>query len=116
MSKSIKLKNNTYIDSTGIVYNRTTLNNKLYAINEQIRYGYTGVIEYYSNIDEFKTELITNKYIIGCYLVYLNLNGSVSCAIVQKASNNYLSFLHFSYAITLKQYKYMTPNWTETQL
>jgi len=46
MAKSIKLKNNNYVDSTGIVHNRTTLNNyigKMDANCNQVINGYNSI-------------------------------------------------------------------------
>ena len=117
MSKSIKLKNDIYIDSSGIAYNHTKLDDKLYAINEQFRHGYKGIQEYFSgSVDVFKTKIITDDYPIGCYFLHLNFNGSVSCAIVEKANNNYLSFILFSYGIVAKQYRYLAGTWYENNL
>ena len=117
MSKAIRPKDNVYIDSSGIVYGHTKLNDKLNAINEQIRYGcYGGTKSYPNGINDFKADLITSNYMVGCYFVSLNFNGSMSCALVHKANNNYLSFIHFSYGIIAKQYRYLTGNWYENAL
>ena len=67
------------------------------------------------NLDDFKNWLI-NTATGGSYLVTLSFNGSISCAMVQKASANYLSFIHFSYGVTAKQYKYANGTWYEVQL
>lgn len=67
------------------------------------------------NIDGFK-DWVINTAPNGSYLVTIGLNGSVSCAIVQKANVNYLSFIHFSYGITAKQYRYNQGTWYEVQL
>lgn len=68
-----------------------------------------------ANIDDFKDWLV-NTAPTGDYFVHLNLSGAISCAIVQKASNNYISFIWFSYAITVTQYKYSNGTWTEIEL
>ena len=68
-----------------------------------------------TSLDGFKDWLV-NTATNGSYLMTLDLNGAVSCAIVQKANVNYLSFIHFSYGITAKQYKYNNGTWTEVSL
>lgn len=68
-----------------------------------------------TNINNFKDWLI-NTAKIGVYLVDLNISGSRSCIIVQKASSSYLSFIQFGYGITAKQYKYNNGTWTEVLL
>lgn len=65
--------------------------------------------------DDFKSWLI-NSAPTGVFTCWLNISGAVSTAIVMKANNNYLSFIHFSYAITAKQYKYANGIWVEEQL
>ena len=67
------------------------------------------------NLDGFKDWLV-NTATGGSYLVTLGLNGAISCAIVQKANVNYLSFIHFNYGVTAKQYKYLNGTWTEVSL
>lgn len=123
MSKSIKLKDNTYIDSSGVVYGTTKLNEKIQSLtsdistlNNKSRYGYYGEMKSYSSVSDFKSDIITSNYMAGCYFVTLNFNGSISCALVQKANNSYLSFIHFSYGIIAKQYRYLNGTWYETSL
>lgn len=67
------------------------------------------------NLDDFKDWLV-NTATSGSYFVTLSLNGAISCAIVQKANVNYLSFIHFSYGVNAKQYKYINGTWTEVSL
>lgn len=86
---------------------------KLTETNERLQYGYKGANLYYESMDAFKADLITNNYPEGAYILFINLGGSVNCLIVQKANNNYLSFLQFNYASPLKQYTFFTPNWSE---
>ena len=42
----------------------------------------------------------------------MNFNGSVSCAIVLKASASYSSFIWFSYGVEAIQYRYNNGSWT----
>lgn len=74
-----------------------------------------GIEQSATSLDNFKTWLI-NTAPVGSYLVNLNMNGSITCAIVEKASSSYLSFIHFSYGINAKQYRYTNGTWTEVIL
>lgn len=68
-----------------------------------------------SSLDDLKSWAI-NTARAGAYIVHVNQSGSFSCAIVQKASTSYLSFIRFGYGITAKQYKYTNGTWTEVSL
>ena len=108
MAKSINLKNDIYIDSDSIVDRRIKLKDKLL-------HGYTGSNKYYSSLADFKNQLITAEYLLGVYLVDLNINGTIYTAIVQKASNSYLSFVLFGYSHRIHEYKYNNGSWTDFQ-
>ena len=58
-----------------------------------------------TSLNEFKNYLV-NDAPKGVYMVEVVLNGAFSAALVQKANNNYLSFIHFGYGVTMAQYTY----------
>ena len=62
-----------------------------------------------TSLNEFKNYLV-NDAPKGVYMVEVVLNGAFSAALVQKANNNYLSFIHFGYDVTMAQYTY-TNGW-----
>ena len=62
-------------------------------------------------IEDFKT-FVVNEAPIGSTTYYLNFNGSVSCAVVLKASSSYASFIWFSYGVRAIQYQYNRGSWT----
>ena len=68
-----------------------------------------------TSLDGFKDWLV-NTATNGSYVMTLGLSGAISCAIVQKANSNYLSFIHFSYGVNAKQYKYLNGTWYEVSL
>ena len=74
-----------------------------------------GIELYFANFDAFKLWVV-NTGSAGSYLVNLNINGALSCAIVEKASSSYLSFIWYSYSRNAKQYKYYNGTWTEVEL
>lgn len=108
MAKSINLKNGIYIDSNSIVDGRITLKNKL-------QHGFAGTDKFYGSINDFKNALVTSAYPLGTYFVDLNIDGNIQCAIVQKASNNYLSFILFNYSFKLTEHKYTNGSWNDYQ-
>lgn len=131
MAKSIKLKNNTYIDSKGVSYKRTDLETTIDNIknsipikisqlsndtgyirlnNLPVAYAFNTGTSGSAGLDEFKNHIVNNAP-QGFSWWYIGINGAVSCALVQKANNSYLSFLHFSYAVTLVQYRYVAGTW-----
>jgi hypothetical protein len=93
--------------------NTINKNNLVYAINEVNKMN---LMPPGSNIEEFKAWLITSAAPNANFMCFLNFNGAVSSALVAKASNDYLSFIHFSYSITAKQYKYVNGTWYEVSL
>lgn len=136
MPKSIKPKDNTYIDSKGVSYKRTDLettidnikasiptktsqltNNSGYVATSglPIIWSFNTTTSGSAGLEEFKNHIINNAP-MGFSWWYIGINGAVSCALVQKANSSYLSFLHFSYAVTLTQYKYLAGTWYTTNL
>lgn len=69
-----------------------------------------------SNLEDFKNYVITDNAPTGISLWKLTLNGQVSMAIVIKATNDYLSFIQFSYEIDATQCKYTAGNWITSNL
>lgn len=67
------------------------------------------------NLDNFKSYCVSEAP-IGITIYHLSFNGSMSCAILEKANSNYLSFIHFSYGINAKQYRYFDGTWYDYQL
>jgi len=131
LAKSIKLKNNTYIDSKGVSYKRTDLETTIDNIKNSIPiktsqlsndsgyvttnhlptvYAFNTGTSGSAGLEEFKNHIVNNAP-QGFSWWYIGINGAVSCALVQKASNSYLSFLHFSYAVSLTQYRYLAGTW-----
>lgn len=136
MTKSIKLQNNTYWDSKGIIYKganlETTIDNiknniptKISQLSNDsgyitsndllIPYSFSTGSSGGTGLDEFKNYIVNNAP-VGFSWWYININGGVSCALVQKANNNYLSFLHFSYGVIFTQYRYLAGTWYSTSL
>lgn len=66
-------------------------------------------------LDDFKNYLI-NEAPSGTYLMNLNISGAMSSAIVQKANNDYLSFIRFGYGVGATQYQYQNGNWVTIPL
>lgn len=64
----------------------------------------------YTTIDEFRKWIVNNAP-VGVFLVYLNINGGISACVVMKASNNYLSYIRFSYSLSLEQARYANGTW-----
>lgn len=64
-----------------------------------------------NGVELFKSYVISNAVPLGITIWYLGLNGAVSAAIVQKASNNYASFIQFDYARPAIQYRYIDGTW-----
>lgn len=121
MAKSIKLKDNTYWDSKGVIYKGVDLEKTIDTIKSDyvtlnhlpMAYSFNASSSGSAGVDEFKNYII-NSAPVGFSWWYVNVGGSVSCALVQKANSNYLSFLHFSYGITLIQYRYLAGTWYST--
>lgn len=121
MAKSIKLKDNTYWDSKGVIYKGVDLETTIDTIKSDyvtlnhlpMAYSFNASSSGSAGVDEFKNYII-NSAPVGFSWWYVNIGGSVSCALVQKANSNYLSFLHFSYGITLTQYRYLAGAWYST--
>ena len=134
MAKSIKLKDNTYWDSKGVIYKGADLETTIDTIKSSIpikisqlsndsgyvtlnhlpmAYSFNASSSGSAGVDEFKNYII-NSAPVGFSWWYVNIGGSVSCALVQKSNSNYLSFLHFSYGITLTQYRYLAGTWYST--
>lgn len=67
------------------------------------------------SIEDFKT-FVVNEAPIGNYVYYLNINGSISSAIVLKATAKYASFIWFSYGVKAIQYQYNNGTWTQQNL
>ncbi len=65
---------------------------------------------------EFKDMLITDACPVGITAWHINLNGAISAALVQKASNSYLSFIYWGYGLTASQQKYTAGTWTSIAL
>lgn len=65
-----------------------------------------------TNLNDFKSWVI-NTAPVGSYLVNLNLNGAISCAVVEKANSSYASFIRFGYNQNAIQYKYYNGTWSE---
>ncbi len=63
MSKSIKLKDNTYIDSTGVSHNRDTLKNKLNSIDTNIANRTLDI--YQDTVGSDVKEMLRNKIDYG---------------------------------------------------
>ena len=93
--------------------NTVNKSNLVYAINEVNKMN---IMPPGANIEEFKAWLTTSAAPSANFMCYLNFNGAVSSALVAKASDNYLSFIHFSYGVTAKQYKYLNGTWSEINL
>ena len=74
-------------------------------------YSYTA-----ENIEWFKNYAIADVTPIGISFWDLTLSSSKSMAIVIKASDQYLSFIHFSYAVNAIQYKYSAGTWSTKDL
>ena len=112
-----KIEQGIYNNSSNIgdlsSLNTINKNNLVYAINEVNKMN---LMPPGSNIEEFKAWLITSAAPNANFMCFLNFNGAISSALVAKASNNYLSFIYFSYATTAKQYKYVNGTWSEVQL
>lgn len=69
--------------------------------------------DYTSNsLDNFKNYLLTNESLIGTSIITCNFNGAHISAIVEKANNNYLSFILFNY-YSLKYFQYQNGTWYE---
>lgn len=115
MSKSIKLKNNVYLDSKSVSYKRQNLEKTIDDIKAEVT-EISKKVRFYNyvtagSIENFKSYCISSNAPIGTSIFHLTLNGAVSCAILQKASNSYLSFLWFGYAVNAVQYKYLAGTW-----
>ena len=115
MSNSIKLKNDMYIDSTGVAHNKTPLNEVL---DTYVTKAKMPILFYMSvaDLDAIKNTFITDTAPVGVSFWHINRNGAIKAALLQKANNNYLSFIFFSYGDTAKQYKYLNGTWNEVQL
>lgn len=81
MSKSLKLKNDTYIDSSSIVHNKIQLLSSLS----------------FKTIDDFKNYVVNNLKSWNTYIFHLNISGNGSTAIVSKTTNLYSAVLVFGY-------------------
>ena len=64
----------------------------------------------FNTVDEFRNWIVNNAP-VGVFLVYLNINGGISACVVMKASNNYLSYIRFSYSLSLEQARYANGTW-----
>lgn len=106
----------TPINATNLNQLQTNVETDIDNTNLKLIHGIKGSNVSYSTLDDFKVDLITNTYSSGSYLVGLNISGSIQTAIVQKANNNYLSFIRFSYGTTATQHKYNNGTWSEVSL
>lgn len=104
------------LPSTNTPRNATNLNKMdkgIYDHDNMLRYGIKGSQQSYSSINDFKSALITSTYLTGSYIVDLNINGSIYIAIVQKASNSYLSFIIYNYNGKIHEYNYYNGTWSD---
>ena len=118
------------LPSTNTPINATNLNKMdegiydldqgIYDLNAEIstksQYGYKGERLEYSSLDAFKSDLITNKFPDGIYLVSISYSQNNFGIIVQKASNTYLSFIWFNYANNPVLHKYIRGTWSTYNL
>ena len=81
-------------------------------INNKSQYGYKGERLEYSSLDAFKSDLITNKFPDGIYLVSISYSQNNYGIIVQKANENYLSFIKFNYGSIPELHKYVSGTWS----
>ena len=114
MSKSIKLKDNIYIDSTGIAHNKVPLNEVLGTYVTRAKMS-TLFLASVSSINNLKSYFV-NDAPVGVSFWHITINGAVKGCLLQKANNNYLSFIYFSYSDNAKQYKYLNGTWSEYAL
>lgn len=85
-------------------------------INNKLQNGYKGERLEYSNLDAFKSDLITNTFPTGIYLVTISYSQNNYGIIVQKANNNYISFIWFNYGNNPVLHKYVNGVWTNYSL
>lgn len=85
-------------------------------INIKSQYGYKGERLEYNSLDEFKSDLITNKFPDGIYLVSISYSQNNYGIIVQKANVNYLSFIQFNYGSSPELHKYVGGTWSTYNL
>ena len=92
-------------------------NEHSFNINGDLEINGTAIIDKqspFASLDNFKSFCIYNAP-VGISFWILNINGAVLSAILQKANNNYLSFIQFSYSVNAKQYKYYNGTWSEAE-
>lgn len=104
--------------SGGTPVNAANLNQMQDNIENAINEVSTKHFYYYSadSIEWFKNWAISEQCPPGISFWHVTLGGVVSCIIVTKASNSYLSFIQFSYAIDAIQYKYKDGTWSTKDL
>ena len=68
------------------------------------------------SIDNFKNFAVNNAPIGVTLYNFWTSGGANSAIILQKANNNYLSFLQFGYGKHAVQYLYQNGNWTAKEL
>ncbi len=114
MSKSIKFKDDIYLDSTSITHGRTNLETFLNSCVTKTQMP-TLFMANVSNLNNLKSHFVNNAP-IGVSFWHVIINGAVKGCLLQKASNSYLSFIYFSYGDNAKQYKYLNGTWNEYSL
>lgn len=85
-------------------------------ISTKLQYGYKGEELEYSSLDAFKSDLITNKFPDGIYLVSISYSLNNYGIIVQKANNTYISFIWFNYGNNPVLHKYVNGTWSTYNL
>lgn len=68
-----------------------------------------------NSLNNFKSYVLTNNIKYGTTLISCNFNGAHLSAIVEKANNNYLSFILFNYD-NLMHYRYYNGTWYNEQI
>lgn len=111
MAKSIKLKNDLYIDGSNIripnVNIGRTLNGML------VNWGTTAA-SFTNQLNELKQFCINNCQ-VGMTIINCSFNGAHYIALLEKASDSYMSFVLFNYS-QFTHYKYYNGTWAEITL
>ena len=95
MSKSVKLKNDVYLDTSSIVHNKKNMSEMMEDVNNVLVKIKT--LKSFTDINELQDYVLTLQPNWTTYIFHVSLSGSGVTAIVSKTSDLYSAMLVFGY-------------------
>ena len=111
MSKSVRFTEDTYLDSSAV---RISEVNRGRNLSSMLKAWSTGTSGFDAQISEFQN-WIKNNCEVGTTIVDCLLNGVHYSAIIEKASNTYMSFIIFGYGNSIL-YKCNNGGWSKIDI